>query len=241
LFEVHHAVVLALIFFLAFHISTRLALVTSIWYYTLHFPLVAMADPWWMPLSSITILTPMAIAGIIGIDRGKKNQAILAEMASQDHLTRSLNRHYFTRVLEHQLALAQRDQVTGALILFDLNHLKKINDSMGHYTGDKVLAEFARRIDGATRKSDLTFRIGGDEFAILLSSPSSIPQVMERIISAVKAPFTISEEQTLEISAAAGVALFPEHSLDFQEIFKFADDAMYRAKQSGKDYLIHGS
>ena len=136
------------------------------------------------------------------------------------------------------LARARRTDGSLALLYFDLDNFKLVNDSLGHQAGDAVLAEAARRVSDLTRTGDVLARQGGDEFLLLLGSggdedPRRAAQTAgERIAAALDEPFEISDA-LFHVGASIGVALYPEHAADADTLFKHADHAMYQAKRRG--------
>jgi len=154
-------------------------------------------------------------------------------MAEHDSLTRLFNRRSFTRRLAGETARSGRYHRPFALVLCDLDGFKQLNDRHGHEAGDAALALFGTLLDGAIRRSDLAFRIGGDEFALLLpeTGEANVRSVVERISSG----FHGSEEAFLKgLRASFGVAVFPRDGDDPEAIFRAADLAMYSAKRCGE-------
>src|SRR4029079_8488072 len=152
--------------------------------------------------------------------------------ADLDALTGLHNRRYFHETLARETARAQRYNRRLALIVFDLDNFKSINDRIGHLAGDSVLAEIAERVREVVRHADIACRVGGDEFAVILpeSTLADAEQLSRRIKSAVSSR-PISHAGQLLLSA--GIAeLRPQD--DPVAFFQRADDALYRAKEGGK-------
>ena len=152
--------------------------------------------------------------------------------ADLDALTGLHNRRYFHETLARETARAQRYNRRLALIVFDLDDFKAINDRIGHLAGDAVLAEVAERVRDVVRHADIACRVGGDEFAVILpeSTLADAEQLYRRIQSAVSSR-PISHAGQLLLSA--GIAeLRPQD--DPVAFFQRADDALYRAKEGGK-------
>jgi diguanylate cyclase (GGDEF)-like protein len=152
---------------------------------------------------------------------------------------------YLTRVA----AEAQRNLQTLAILFLDLDNFKRINDTMGHQAGDKLLKAFADRLSGCLRETDmlahpvdehpseLVARLAGDEFIILLpdtTGPGDAQKVAIRILDSLTAPFIVNQQE-LHISTSMGIALFPEDGADGNELLKNADIAMYSAKKMGRN------
>jgi len=161
----------------------------------------------------------------------------LLYLAERDSLTGLFNRHRFKIELERMLADAGRNSAPSALLYFDLDEFKTINDHFGHTAGDAMLVRVAGEVSGLTRRNEMLFRLGGDEFAILLTSADKqqAEALAERVVRAIaQIPFRF-EGQTLHISSSLGIALYPLHASDQDQLVAFADAAMYQAKQAGKN------
>jgi diguanylate cyclase (GGDEF)-like protein len=157
-------------------------------------------------------------------------------MARHDALTNLPNRTLFREELERALLLAKPgDQV--AVLCLDLDHFKKINDSLGHPVGDALLNEVASRLGACAGPADTVARLGGDEFAIVQfcnhSDPTVISALASRVVDAVAAPYEIDGQQ-LVIGVSIGVSLAPNDGDNPDELLKNADLALYRAKSDGR-------
>ncbi len=161
------------------------------------------------------------------------------QLADLDALTGLHNRRFFHETLTREVARADRYQRKLALIVFDLDDFKSVNDRIGHLAGDAVLAEAADRVRDVTRSADIACRVGGDEFAVILpeSSLEDADQLYRRIQHNVSAR-PISQGRKLYLSAGVA-ALRPED--DSASFFQRADDALYRAKNSGKGRAVAAS
>ena len=158
------------------------------------------------------------------------------QLADLDALTSLHNRCYFHETLAREVARAQRYDRKLALIVFDLDDFKAVNDRVGHLAGDSVLAEAAERVRDVVRSADIACRVGGDEFAVILpeSTLADADQLYRRIQAAVSAR-PIAQVGKLHLSA--GVAeLRPDD--DGTALFERADEALYRAKNAGKDQIV---
>ena len=158
------------------------------------------------------------------------------QQADLDALTGLHNRRYFHETLGREVARAQRYGRRLALVVFDLDDFKAINDRIGHLAGDGVLAEVAERVRSVVRSADVACRVGGDEFGIILpeSTLTDAEQLSHRMQAAV-ASRPIGDAGTLQLSAGAA-ELRPED--DATKFFERADDALYRAKESGKAEVV---
>lgn len=171
-------------------------------------------------LQALRIFANQAAAAIVSAERVRE----LSFLADHDPLTRLLNRRAFVERLEGEVARASRYDRGFSLVVCDLDGFKGVNDRLGHQAGDAVLQMFGRRIEDALRKTDVAFRIGGDEFAILLAEATDddAREVIGRI-----------RERLDGLHASFGVAACPGDALDAQSLFRLADEALYHAKRSG--------
>ncbi|MDP3087194.1 MAG: diguanylate cyclase [Methylotenera sp.] len=174
----------------------------------------------------------------------KAMQDAITHQAQHDFLTNLPNRLLFCDRFSQQLAFAKRHQVKFALISFDLDHFKPVNDSLGHAVGDDLLIAVANRLVLLVREIDTVSRFGGDEFAILVSEVDTINDVIilaSKVLETLSEPFIVNQH-TIQVSASVGVALYPDHGTDMESMMRLADEAMYQAKRSGQNkYIIAGS
>jgi len=160
--------------------------------------------------------------------------ARLRHMAQYDELTDLPNRGCLQDRLDMALARARREHRHLSLLYLDLDKFKQVNDDWGHATGDRLLKAVAHRLKGCVRASDTVARMSGDEFVVLLESshpPEGNGVVAHKISDAFDAPFDI-DGQRLHIRPSLGVALYPEHGTDGQQLLRHADNAMYVVKHS---------
>ncbi len=163
--------------------------------------------------------------------------AELTHQAQYDALTDLPNRALFRDRLDQAIALAARGGSMVGVLFFDLDGFKRINDTLGHLVGDKVLIESARRLGGGIRKSDTLARMGGDEFMMVLNAPkhpSDIAVVAQKCLDAISKPIPVDGKE-LSIGASVGISIYPEDAQDSAEAQRHADMAMYRAKAAGKN------
>lgn len=161
----------------------------------------------------------------------------LRHMAQHDPLTGLPNRALFSDRLGNELARAKRQGGHFALIFIDLDHFKPINDNYGHAVGDLLLQQVAQRMKESIRASDTVGRIGGDEFVVLmpmLAEAEAAKLLAEKLRHVIAQPFVLDGRE-LTISCSLGVALYPDDGPDEITLTKSADEAMYRAKESGRD------
>jgi diguanylate cyclase (GGDEF)-like protein/PAS domain S-box-containing protein len=166
----------------------------------------------------------------------KQTEQKLEQLAYYDALTALPNRFLFKDRLEHECALAQRSGIKLAVFFIDLDRFKYVNDTFGHWAGDRLLQEVAERIKTCVRISDTVARLGGDEFTVILSGISEAgdaADIAQKIIKKLEEPLDINNQQ-IYVSASIGIALAPDDGMDFTTLTKHADAAMYAAKAKGK-------
>jgi|GEM_PF-2899027 len=187
----------------------------------------------------IIILIAALINGLIKKYTNKLNEqkSILDFQAHHDVLTGLPNRILFNDRLEQAIQKAKRQKTEFALFFIDLDRFKQINDSLGHIFGDKVLKVIAKRLQGVVRKEDSISRLGGDEFTLLvedLKDEIDVSALAKKIILVLAEPIII-ENNTLYITTSVGISIFPKDDMDADNLLKYADAAMYRAKEEGRN------
>ena len=161
-------------------------------------------------------------------------------LAQHDTATGLANRDLFDSRLAHAISMAERHLWTLAVMFFDLDSFKSINDTHGHAAGDQVLKEVARRLSQHCRDEDTVCRTGGDEFIYLFMNPQGRDNV-ERLASVVMATIALPVavgDLTLTTRASIGIALYPDHGTSGDELVRNADAAMYRAKKRNGGYVF---
>ena len=189
-----------------------------------------------------TLLQFVSIQVASAIER-KQAEARLQHVAQHDPLTDLPNRELFHDRLDVALARARRENEPLALLYIDLDRFKRVNDNYGHDAGDMLLREVATRLRQCVRESDTIGRFGGDEFAVLLGNlrqPADATTVATKIRVALHHPYAIGHHR-LEVAASIGIAFFPSHGEDREQLIRSADDAMYRAKRQGGNRLYTGT
>ncbi len=167
-----------------------------------------------------------------------RKQKHLFELAHFDQLTMLPNRRLFIDRLEQELVKAERLGASIALLFIDLDHFKKVNDSMGHAKGDQLLIQVAQRIKTAIRASDTVARLGGDEFTAILTSyggPIHLERITQTIVDELATPFDLGEHEIAHVSGSIGIALYPDDAEDLKSLLQHADHAMYAAKEAGRN------
>ena len=182
-----------------------------------------------------------SVAGLIGtiidITERKQAEARVLHLAHYDELTGLPNRTMFHQRVGHALAQARRSGKELAILFIDLDHFKKINDTLGHEAGDRALKLIAERLRGCLRESDTVGRLGGDEFVVLIEElprSESVAEVATKILAAVARPFPLDAGE-YQLTASIGISTYPGDSEDMQGLMKNADISMYRAKEQGRN------
>ena len=185
----------------------------------------------------------------------RESEKIIAHQAYHDSLTGLSNRKSFNDQLEFALNLSKRNEMQIAVLYLDIDGFKRINDSLGHHIGDKLLKEISERLLHTVRESDRVYisaqhdnfqdttvaRLGGDEFTVMLTnvqSKADIEVVSQRICQAFSVPFHIidgDEKYDLHVTTSIGICLTENHSISAETLQKHADIAMYHSKKAGKN------
>ena len=171
------------------------------------------------------------------ITEKKKSEELIWRQANFDTLTGLPNRDMFHDRLEQEIKKSYRECLPLALLLIDLDHFKQVNDTLGHAMGDLLLQEAARRIRACVRGSDTLARLGGDEFTVILSSMSEtghVEDVAQKIVNILAQPFRLGSDEVY-VSASIGITLYPSDADDIDSLIKNADQAMYVAKNKGRN------
>ncbi len=168
----------------------------------------------------------------------------LAETRRQaltDDLTSMPNRRHFLRRVRDGIIASRATGASVALLIVDLDHFKELNDTLGHDAGDQLLRQVGERLRTVLRATDTAARLGGDEFGVLLSDPcdgDTAALVAEKILKTIAQPFPI-KSVGLRVTASIGVALFPEHAENDEQLMQHADVAMYEAKAAQSGYACY--
>lgn len=197
-----------------------------------------------------TIKTPMydpkgKVIGVLGISRDitdrKQQEERIRHQAHFDSLTNLPNRFLSLQQLEQRVSSAKQRNQHIAVIYLDLDDFKKVNDSLGHATGDKLLIEASKRLNNAISQGDTVGRLGGDEFIVLLDgihNTDSVASVTENLINCFRHPFNI-DDRALLLTATAGIAIYPKDGQSGLDLLRCADSAMYHAKESGRNTFAY--
>ena len=164
----------------------------------------------------------------------------LYRQAHYDPLTQLPNRALFRDRLSQELAAAATGLTRGALMYVDLDHFKRVNDTLGHGAGDQLLSVVAHRLKACTKEGDTVARLGGDEFTVLLRNVGdgeTARQIAERVIRSLALPANLGGRD-YQMRASVGVTLFPDDGTDLEDVIRQADLAMYRAKAQGRGRAV---
>ena len=166
----------------------------------------------------------------------------MSALASHDALTGLHNRRFLDGALPLEAARAHRDGAPMGLLLLDLDHFKGINDRHGHQAGDEVLRQVARRLQAATRPGDVLARFGGEEFAVIApgTHPAALTDLAARLCAAVRAePVVLPDGRAVVLTVSVGAACLPDDADQPGELVRLADSALYTAKATGRDRVVH--
>ncbi|EPZ42456.1 hypothetical protein N007_14965 [Alicyclobacillus acidoterrestris ATCC 49025] len=171
------------------------------------------------------------------ITERKAYEEKLAHLAFHDALTGLPNRRLFRDRFKQAIKEAERYGRKMAVMYMDMDRFKSINDTLGHDVGDKLLKKFAQRVKDCLRNSDILARLGGDEFTVLLpeiEQEDDVVRVAQRILASIQQPWEIGEH-VFETSSSIGIAFYPMDGTTRQELLRHADEALYSAKESGRN------
>jgi diguanylate cyclase (GGDEF)-like protein/PAS domain S-box-containing protein len=171
------------------------------------------------------------------ITRERQTAEQLIYLAERDSLTGLFNRHRFQEELSRMIVDTERHKTSGALLFFDLDEFKYINDTFGHRAGDAMLIRVASEVSALIRRNEIFSRLGGDEFALLIPdvAGNEAEALAERVVRAIsQIPFRF-EGQNLRLTTSLGIAMYPQHADNVEDLIAHADAAMYQAKDVGKN------
>ena len=171
------------------------------------------------------------------IDQLEQEKAKALELAANDHLTGLHNRRMFNELVASHLALARRSRKFYALMYLDLDRFKAINDTLGHHVGDLLLQAVAQRLRQLLRSSDIIARMGGDEFAVLVTGMDAMTDMdalAAKLVDCLSQPYEGLEGNSLQVTPSIGVAFFPRDGHDVTLLCRNADAAMYASKRAGR-------
>lgn len=176
------------------------------------------------------------LSGEIAVRRQAEHK--LLDMANFDQLTGLPNRTLLRDRMERAMAKSKRRQTLVAVLFFDIDRFKHINDSLGHHVGDEVLREVSRRLQETVRQENTVARLSGDEFIIVLeeiNTQEEVRTVARRLLMEVSEPIRLEDSTELKLTASIGIAFAPDHGKETEALLQNADIAMYRAKTKGRN------
>ena len=186
--------------------------------------------------ADIELIQQAAHLASIAIER-KMAEDLIWRQANYDSVTGLPNRSLFRDRLEQEMRKTQRDGRSLALLFIDLDRFKEVNDTLGHDIGDMLLVQAAQRIRDCVRETDTVARLGGDEFTVImpqLDDINRVEQAAESIVQVLAMPFPLGQEAAF-VSASIGITLYPEDAASAESLLKNADQAMYVAKNAGRN------
>lgn len=197
-------------------------------------------------LYAYMLVSTALVFALFGAVLGRREELLaahdrkLAELARTDVLTGLANVRAFREALAREVARAGREHAPLALVMVDLDHFKRVNDTHGHAVGDQVLAHTARVLSLAVRAADLPARVGGEEFAILCpgADAAEATRIAERARAALESQPLIVAGQSVSVTASFGVAV---QGASAEALFSAADAALYEAKRAGRNRVLTGA
>ncbi|DAB37998.1 MAG: hypothetical protein A2023_03550 [Sulfuricurvum sp. GWF2_44_89] len=180
---------------------------------------------------------PYMMAVYCDISERKKHEEQLEILANFDPLTGLANRGLLHAHLQNSIDKANRNKTQIALLMFDLDRFKDINDSYGHSAGDELLQMVSKRFSSRLREGDLIGRLGGDEFAVVVETithPEDAGRLAQEMLGTLAEAYRLSGGALIHVGASAGIVLFPDHGADAAMLFQHGDAALYKAKAEGR-------
>lgn len=164
----------------------------------------------------------------------------IREQSIRDPLTNLYNRRFLNEFMERELALARRNQKPLAVVMLDLDHFKQLNDQFGHQTGDKVIEMVAKHLLRESRRTDVLFRYGGEEFLVILpnTNANQAQHLAENWRLHVEQAQVFAKHQAVNITLSAGISVYPEHGTTAFNLIQAADEALYQAKAAGRNQVV---
>ncbi|MCH8501118.1 MAG: diguanylate cyclase [Aliidiomarina sp.] len=179
---------------------------------------------------------------LVSLTRAESALGEMESKAHRDALTGLANRNALTKYLKVAREFAEQRHQSLTLLYLDLDKFKPVNDTYGHAVGDALLQQVAQRLRHQVRQDELAVRLGGDEFLLVLTTDDRCPEatgemVAERVLESLRQPFQI-EQLTLNIGSTIGIAIWPQDGEQIEEVLELADQALYRAKQQGRNRYL---
>jgi diguanylate cyclase (GGDEF)-like protein len=192
--------------------------------------------------ADLTLLETIADYAAIAIENAQNFQRV-NEMLITDDLTGLYTARHFNEILDRELAAATRYNFPVSLVFFDLDRFKQVNDTHGHLVGSHLLSEVGSLLKRSIRAADSAARFGGDEFVILLPNTGkvqAVSMVLNLRATLNNRKFKTDQGQLIHVTASYGIATFPDDSKEKIDLMRFADEAMYQAKDEGRDCIKAG-
>lgn len=173
------------------------------------------------------------------VNRERSQQALM-KMASQDSLTGLNNRLRLTEIFQREVQVAKRNEIALSLLLIDVDHFKEVNDRYGHILGDRVLQGLADLIRSHSRQTDYGFRVGGEEFCLILSGANlnSASKVAETLRQSIDSESFEQDGESVYVTVSIGVAEYGNDGRDLDSLYRVADKRLYEAKTSGRNRVV---
>jgi diguanylate cyclase (GGDEF)-like protein len=193
----------------------------------------------WLVAGSVVGLAGLFVAYRRVQMRERAAQNRIERLAHFDMLTGLPNRALLIDRLNQESARAKRGARPFAVLMFDLDGFKKVNDTWGHAAGDQVLRQVGTRARACVRASDTVGRLGGDEFLALLPETTldGAREVAEKLRTTLREPYDLGNGITANVGASVGIAVFPQHGTDAEDLQRAADGALYHSKREGKNRI----
>ena len=185
-------------------------------------------------------LLGLLVVGRDVTERQTTAQTLLRQL-NFDALTKLPNRRYFLERLTHEVKLAQRSKLALSVLVIGLDKFKEVNEFLGHEGGDALMLQVARRIQDVVRETDVTARLDGDEFAVIihnLHDVTDVERIAQNVIRRLAEPFEVQGEK-VQISACVGISVYPTNAKDMESLVKNASQAMFFAKSAGFNRFSH--
>lgn len=207
----------------------------------------------WLSVTAFPVFADFERAELIGavmemtdITDYKGMQEMLYHQATHDQLTGLANRATLSAAMKKAIARSKRTGARGALLFLDVDKFKRVNDSLGHSSGDALLTKIAQRLTGEIRDTDVVARVGGDEFAVLIADVNVAEirkvagDIARRICRSISKPYMVQGEEAYA-TMSIGISIFPDNGIEEEELLAKADRAMYRVKESGRNgWMFYG-
>ncbi|MBD9414151.1 EAL domain-containing protein [Pseudomonas sp. PDM16] len=197
--------------------------------------------PFWLTVSRVRDCDPQQpqyVLTFTDLSQYRDSQERLAHLAHFDTLTDLPNRLYAMERLGHALEHAQRHQERVAVLYFDLDNFKTINESLGHKVGDELLVAVARRLQQRLRNEDTLARLSSDEFLVVLENlqrPEEAAGIARTLIELLERPLPLGSGHEVYLGASVGISLYPDDGLSGDDLLRNADSALHQAKQEGRN------